>query len=569
MRKSIIFAIGLLICQLSTANDTTLSRVVTVERDFQPIIQSAGKINQRPTILQHELQLNPVVYSTYSDSLSIGYTVNPLRAADARFTPQAPLNGVLEGAIGHRNTHLLFGYQLLKDDYSLRLNANHDGYWGDDRLANTNLGIHYTQHFRGLDFYINAQGDADYWDYYVEMPYDTFGIINWEAGNSIVWEANANIGVVSTKKKALQYRIQTGYSAIGRISCVEHLINSHMDLCWSNNRHAAGVKAQVKNNLYEEAVYSEEQLDQIFPIPNYIPHSRHALRINPFYEYSYKNIRIHAGVHMDMNIDPFIGDNQWLSKTNKLGFAPSPDIQINWHTKDNIFHAYATVTGSYGTAMMDEKLEYNLFSWPAKETDHIAHYTPVDATIGVKMRLIEPFLLDIYGGYALQLGQYSTYTTIFEDLRWCKAISTDYYIALNSYQQWKLGASLHYHYRDIIEFNAIGNYYFFRPTGDTTPLHAAYDRPNWDINARLDVHIDSKWSVYSDNQFAGSRWANTSQGDKKLDPIVSLNVGGQYAINRWLVTYLQVNNYLNRKHDIWYGFKSQGFHFLAGVRWKF
>ena len=46
MRKSMILLVAtylLSICPLSMAqNDTTLKRVVTVERDFQPVIQNAG-----------------------------------------------------------------------------------------------------------------------------------------------------------------------------------------------------------------------------------------------------------------------------------------------------------------------------------------------------------------------------------------------------------------------------------------------------------------------------------------------------------------------------------------------
>lgn len=572
MKKSIILflVIGQLSFQsLIAQSDTTISRVVTVERDFQPVIQNAGKINQRPEIISHEIPLNPVVYSTYSDTLSIGNNLNTMRAAEVRFVSQTPLQGVLEAAGGYRNTHLRLGYQVHKKDYQLRLNANHDGYWGADRSANANAGINYTQHFSEVDLYVNTKGDIDYWNYYVKMPYDTFGIITWDAGNRIVWDANANIGIVSTNKKNFQYRIQTGYSAIGQMYDVEHIINSHLDLGWSDGHHSAGIKAQVKNNLYKETVYAEGEYDSDFPDYTYIQHSRHALRMNPFYEYRNKSIHVRAGVHIDINIDPFIGDNKWLSNMDKLGFAPSPDIQINWHTKDNIFHAYAHATGSYGTAMIDEKLEYNRFGWYAGETNYIAHYTPVDATIGIKLRPINTFLLDIHGGYALQLGQYNTYTNVFEEHKYLNAISTDYYLNLNSYQEWKIGASLHYHYRDIIELNAAGNYYFFRPIEPNNPQPVAYDRPNWDAQLRLDVHINSKWSLYSENQFAGSRLALTNQGDKTLAPIILLNVGGQYAINRWLFVYAQLNDYLNRKHDIFYGYKSQGIHFLLGVKWQF
>ena len=560
--------------------DTTINRVVTVERDFQPVIQSAGKIDQRPIILQPDLQLNPVVYSTYSTPLAVGHNIHPLQVAETKFTPQAPLNGVLEGAIGHRNTHLLFGYQLHKKKNDLNLYANHDAYWGKpglvkDAQSNSTIGLDYTYHFRNLDFYTNIAGNVAHWDYYTPTSRTSYGKICLGSGRGLLWDVQANMGIQSTSNNAFQYRIQTGYVAMGEWNQVDHIINTHIDFKWTNHTHASGINIQVKNNFYSETVWATDDMNEPFFHWNYIPHNRHALRVEPFYEYSNNNFQLHAGVNLDMNIDPFIGSNQWLSKTDNLGFAPSPNIQVAWHTKDNLFHLYANAVGSYGTAMRDEKLLYNRFHFLEKENQYVAPYTPIDATIGFKLRPLKSLLIDIYGGYAW-MGQYATSVDI-RQYPIMNATAMDYLIAQQDYQQWKVGGALHYHYRDIVELNVHGNYYFFKRTEPlqpgiiepTDPQQIAYDRPNWDLKARVDVHIDSKWSIYSDNYFAGSRWAYTSEGDKQIKPIISLNIGGQYAINRWLLVYLQLNDYLNRKDEIFYGFQSQGIHFLAGVRWQF
>ena len=179
-------------------SDTTINRSVTVERDFQPVIQSAGKINQRPTIITPEIQLTPVVYSTYSTPLSIHYNINQLPAVQTNFTPQEPLNGILEGAVGYRNTHLLFGYQIhQKKKMSLNLYANHDAYWGKDALSQSKLGMIVTRHFSGADLYFGVQGNNDY------STYPSLGSLT-------LWNANAKIGLRSTGKSAVQYLVQTG-----------------------------------------------------------------------------------------------------------------------------------------------------------------------------------------------------------------------------------------------------------------------------------------------------------------------------------------------------------------------
>ncbi len=541
MKKSIILflVIGQLSFQsLMAQSDTTISRVVTVERDFQPVIQNAGKINQRPAIISHEIPLNPVVYSTYSDTLSIGNNLNPMRAAEVRFVSQTPLQGVLEAAGGYRNTHFMFGYQIhQKKKMSLDLYANHDAYWGKDALSESQLGMQVTRHFSQADFYFGIEGQSDAYAY---QPW-----FNWQT----LWNANAKIGVKSTGKSPIQYRIQTGYTAfIATDWAVEHHAKSHLDLYWTNKTHSAGVNAYVQNSFYT-------------PLDTTLTTSpRHAIRVEPFYEFASKHVRLHVGVNVDMNI----GTGELLSNINNISFAPSPNVKFEWNMMDNIFHVYAHATGHYGLGSLEEYMSYNRYlnireglAWQMPRD-----YTPVDVQVGFKIRPTKTLLIDIYGGYAYMQNACNMQTIFQED-------AMNYKLWQSSFQRWKAGASLHYHYRDIIELNAAGNYYFFRPIEPNNPQPVAYDRPNWDAQLRLDVHINSKWSLYSENQFAGSRLALTNQGDKTLAPIILLNVGGQYAINRWLFVYAQLNDYLNRKHDIFYGYKSQGIHFLLGVKWQF
>jgi hypothetical protein len=549
MRNSIILFIAIWLLsiannqELIAQNDTTLSRTVTVERDFQPVIQSAGKINQRPAIITHELQLNPVVYSTYSEPLSIGYNVNQLSAAETRFIPQAPLNGIIQAATGHRNTHFLFNYHIHhQKKMSLNIYANHDAYWGKDALSQSKLDMLVTRHFSKADLYFEIEGRNDA---YTLFP---FHLDTWQTH----WNVAATIGVCSTSKSAIQYRVQTGYNAFLVSEWgAEHSFRSHLDIWWTHQQHSAGVKAYLQNSFYTTQQNGPQ-----------LPSTRHNIRVEPFYEYKNQHIRLHAGVNIDMNV----GTGKLLSNIENLSFAPSPNVQFEWNMMNNIFHIYANATGHYGLGTTEEYLGYNRylniqqgFAWQTPRD-----YTPIDVQVGFKIRPAKTLLIDIYGGYAYL----SRTCNMHAEERYDNQGLAYYSLWLSDIQRWKLGASLHYHYRDILELNATGNYYFW------TSEQPIYDRPNWDIKARLDIHIDSKWSIYSENYFAGSRMAfvRTYPGDAtafELRPIISLNIGGQYAINRWLLVYLQLNDYLNRKNDIFYGYQSQGIHFLAGIKWKF
>jgi hypothetical protein len=546
MRKTILIIL-VVICSIALhAQDSTFNRVVTVERDYQPDIEQATKIKLRPAVLTKEVEPNPVIYSTYSTPLSVEYNLHPLQAAKVSFVPQPILNGVIEGAVGHRNTHLLFGYRINhKKKMSLDLYANHDAYWGKDALSNSKLGMQVNRHFSGADLYLGVEGANEYFSYY-GRNFDG-GIIatNTPIPNQSLWNVNAKIGLRSTNDNAVQYRIQTGYNAfIVPNYTIEHQVRSFLDVAWSNDNHGAGVHVFVQNSLRNDTT----------------GWNRHALRVEPFYSFKNQHIRLHVGVNIDLNI----GTGQQLSTMENIAFAPSPNIKFEWNMMDNIFHLYADAKGAMGIGSLDEYLSYNRYLniQEGIRFQSPRAYTPVDAQLGFKIRPIKTMLLDIYGGYAYMLNACHMMAHVDAANPYA---AQDFILQLANYQRWKVGASLHYHYRDIIELNASGNYYIWKAADGVT----VYDRPSWDAHARLDVHIDSKWSVYSDNYFAGGYKVATTIGDKDLRPTISLNVGGQYSVNNWLHVYLQLNNYLNRKNDIFYGYQSQGCHFLLGVKYKF
>lgn len=528
---------------VAQAQDTVFNRVVTVERDYQPEIEQTQAITTTPTFIQYTPQLNPVVYSTYSNPLSIGYNLHALPASSTKFSTPTPFNGVIEGALGYRNTHMLFAYQINhKKKMSLDLYANHDAYWGKDALAQSILGMQATRHFSGADFYFGLEGQNEAFAYQLDSTaYKAF--FPWRT----FWNAQTKIGVQSTKKDGILYRIQTGYNAFFATNhAIEHQVRSYLDFAWKADYHKAGINASVLNAFY--TITDTTFTASIAP--------RHAIHLEPFYEFHSKNIRLHAGVNLDINL----GNGQLLSGAEDISFAPSPNVEFEWHMMDNVFHLYANAHGYFDNGSLQEFTSYNRYLnlHQGLTLQQPRNYTPIDAQLGFKIRPIATMLIDIYGGYAYMMNAYNM-KAILNDAN----VITDYHLWFTNYQRWKVGASMHYHYRDILELNVAGNYYFW------TAEQPIYDRPNWDIKARLDVHIDSKWSIYSDNYFAGSRLAHTTQGDQTLAPIISLNIGGQYAVNRWLVAYLQLNDYLHRRSEYFYGYHSQGIHFLAGVKFKF
>ena len=105
MKRIILIAnCTLLIVHCAFSQDTTLTRNVTVEREFQPIVQSAGKINVRPKVQETTLPAAEVVYSDYNAALSPAFNTNSLLSQPMRFTTPHQYNGYVRGGLGHTNT---------------------------------------------------------------------------------------------------------------------------------------------------------------------------------------------------------------------------------------------------------------------------------------------------------------------------------------------------------------------------------------------------------------------------------------------------------------------------------
>lgn len=550
-----------------TATDSTLTRVVTVERDYQPGVQHATKQNQYPAIIQEEITPNPVIYSTYSEALPVGFNLHALPAAETHFTALPSTQGVVDGAVGHRNTHFRFGYRIAeKKKMSLDLFANHDALWGRQTLSNSQLGLQLTRHFSACELYFGVDGNNEYFSRYGRY-FDGNNALTVASASQMkpddwqsTWLVNTRIGIRSRGNVPVRYDLSTGYSAyILPNIATEHQVRTRLNSVWAaTDKHSAGLNAYVQNNLYSLTDGGHT-------------HARHAFRLEPFYAYTNSTFRIHTGVNFDFNL----GTGEMMSVRSDISFAPSPNVSFEWFLMKDILDLYGTAQGTYGTGTLLEFMQTNRYMDynACLISNHVDDYTPADIQLGFKIHPMATMLLDIYASYAYQKNQLLLVapTVSFNQH------NPDSYLGFcySDWQRWKVGAKLHYHWRDIIDIHLSGNYYHWicqRIEADAVP-YAVYDRPMWDASLRMDVHIDSKWSIYSDNSFVGSRKAFTMaegvNATAMLKPIISLNLGASYAVNRWLSTYVQLNNYLNRHNDIYYGYQSQGFHFLIGIKYLF
>ena len=599
--KSLVFLgfLGFLVPAAQAQQDSALNRSVTVERDFQPVIQAAGKVSTKPAVVETTIEPAPIEYSDYTAHVQPGTTFHPLLSQPTRFEAGKQYNGYVRGAIGHPNTLFDFGYHLNDGKKSiLDVYAHHKAEWGLATLSKTKVGLNFTHNFSNCDLYFGLNGgNIFYYKYGHFYDYSqTFGI--WEKNKiayanrpatlddkdkTSLWTAEAYIGVKANAKQDVQWQVQTGYMIFAKPGAVaEHQLRTKGGFDWHESEHHVGTNVYVQNNFIQLGSLATAIPDSLYS------NNRHNFRIEPYYAYEGKRVRVHVGVNLDLNYGLNNG-HQHLSNVENLSFAPSPHINLEAQIAKQWLTIYADVTGELGAGSLQHYMEENRYSLIHAGIVHpCAVYTPVDAELGFHIRPYRDLLIEIHGGYAYMMDEDYMIATVDTNTVGVHSLTTmkrpvgDFVHEHTNYQRGKVGGQLNYHLQDIVRINLDGNYYFWK--GDTT----VYDRPNWEVGLRVDGRIDEHWSIYSDNYFAGSRLTLCSDGNEvRLKPIIELNAGVQYEMvvgkqvksegnatlrpvqKPNLMLFLQINNWLHCKNEYFYGYRSQGINFLLGATYRF
>lgn len=598
------------------ATDTTFNRSVTVERDFQPVIQAAGKVSTRPAVVETTIEATPVEYSDYTADVTPGTQFNPLLSQPTRFGSGEKYNGLLRGALGHPNTLFDFTYHLDDGKKSvLDVYAHHKGLWGLRAKSKSELGFEFKHLFSACDLYFGVEGTNTYlhkyghfYDYQqVGTGYKNHYLENYTIGANDkvnLWTAEAFVGVKSNAKQDTKYKVQTGYLLFAIPELVnEHQLRTELSFDWGENGHHIGAEVYMQNNFRQL-----KALAATIDPSRY--NSLHNFRIEPYYAYKSKRVQLHLGINLDMNVGR--GQNN-LSGVENLSFAPSPHVHLEAQIAKQWLTIYADAKGSHGIGSLQAHMNNPFRLMEAGIiSHHVASYTPIDAELGFHIRPHRDLMIEIHGGYAHMLNQSTLIASVDNNVVY-KSLNLglqagDFSYTYSDYSRGKIGGQINYHYKDIIRINLYGDYFFWNALRHESnsyiynqpcealvgmlsdSIHNVYDRANWEIGLRIDGRIDEHWSLYSDNYFAGSRMALAVNGEHKLKPTIEMDLGVQYEM--WvgkpakalvedkgvmvrpqpkpnLALFLQLNNFIHRKNDIYYGYQSEGIHFLLGATFKF
>src|ERR1035437_3488925 len=166
-----------------SAQDTIINRSVSVEREYRPVIQDAGKINSVPKILEPNVLKTTAKFSDFNLPLDAGFNIHTLPAAEVITDKPANKEGYARIGIGnYLNTLADFAYPVINEtNMRLDFSFNHLGTFEPRRMhTTTRAALSYDVIFKTFDLYAGLGGGHEYFKYY-GSNFNSDGIVDLNA----------------------------------------------------------------------------------------------------------------------------------------------------------------------------------------------------------------------------------------------------------------------------------------------------------------------------------------------------------------------------------------------------
>ncbi len=571
MRKiyTIIAALTLSAGLFAQTQDSLLKRQMELEREFNPTLLDADKINSLPALREPTVQKANTNYSTWA-----GRIAPPLEIALPRpgnimtEIPYSMKRGFLFFNAGnYANLNGGLGYRLVENEKHnlaftfLHSSTNSDINYvqedsdpaGNNASMMDNLGklsynhlaetVKLNMHLSYLHSMFNYYGNTFSNTRFFDNEKNSLGVLN------------ARVGLESVENDVLNYKGFIDFNNFNT-KMSDDLVYNWM----KGNQIHAGVgfdkpfggttsnKIGVDGSIFT-AIYNGD-------VSNYF-----LINASPYISFS--GLNRHAKLGADILFQ--------TTGNTKIRVVPNVDLQLGFTEYSSV---YATIRGGFDhntlLDMMDESRYFMTYE-PVKPS-----FSHIDLEAGFKIGELSGFRFDIFGGYRKTEDEH------FLVLNGQDIIGGDVLGPFTESLKPIYGTLSHSFIGGMIQSNIWSplnialrlkkNFY------DATEIMSnnieindpmAYNKPGFETDMRATLEIVSNLKLTLNYYFAGDRWTYFNNSNIKMDNINDLNLGGVYEISDSFSLNVKANNILSQKYDIWYGYPAQGINVAGGFTFKF
>lgn len=565
----------------ASATDTTIKRNIEVVRDYTPVIKEAGKINTMPELKDVNTKKIEIDYkvwtSTYKPKTNIIPSLDFALASqeETKYSREGYLRlgaGNYKSFLGelytpiYRSEVSLFDFYLKhnssfgditlqKDNYSdLSNDVLSKGLYNDNKAR-----VSFLRSIRIRE--ISAFGEFGYnrFNYYglnkqmigfseenkdaEEPKYESDSLKNSHLTAALNFRFRSKDYI-----DAWKYDLQTNWRLLKTYYDVaENTIFTDCSASYRMQESILSLKFQMYNVFVSTPEDGGYDFSKAENFGNFT-----VLKFNPYYTFINNIGKLNLGLKASFGI----------SQGKKIAF--SPDITGQVKVIDNIWYVYAGVTGDYKVNTLRSLANENIYISPNARPEDT--YIPLDIYLGTKLNIGNSVNTDIHVGYKIVNNQYF-YVNSSDSTRNTFDVVYDKNVG-----QFNCGASVNYNFREKVDFS-------FKIAYNKWSLEKqaeAWMLPSIEMGAGIS-YVPTDYLRFSINyDLEGGRKAKIGV-DKETKKAIStdlknvsdLSIGANYKVMSFLDVFARFNNILNQRSEIWYGYPSQGFNFLAGVTLTF
>ncbi|HRZ96959.1 MAG TPA: hypothetical protein P5084_05345 [Paludibacter sp.] len=572
----------------ATANaQTTIpnDKNVTVEREYKPVIQDAGKINSVPEVLDPNVTKQAAKYSEINLPMTVGQNIQPIPAAELELQRRRnarPAFVRLGMGNGLNSMADIFLPVISKEDILLDLKLNHLGTFGTKAHSNSNMSLTLDKYYKNADIYAGIGLGHEYLKYYGKnYNYGSAGgdisevnlstvATNYgnesfteqdlvrinrtaqsfklnEIANSpssdVFWRFNTFFGVRSLPNTSkIMYNAEVKFKSFdSKNGLTENIIHSKAGLNSQNGSHRVGVDFELINLLYKSdnaAVLNFWDAYSVFVM-------------NPYYSLELANFNLRLGVKSS------------FSFIHGRAFNPSPDIHAEWRVVPKLVALYAGASGEYKVNSLNEMFTENRYLYSdlrVKDT-----YTPFNFYGGIKLKPVYNLLIDGYINYQMIDNQYffvnKEYASTTVPGQDSVIFTNKFNVTYSGASLLKVGLRANYNIFNFINVELKGAYNNWTVNSEDF----AWNKPVYEASFSTDIKITNNFNVSGNVFVEGERFAKFGDKTMKMSPIVDVNLAASYSYSNWFTLFAKANNLLNSHYQHFYGYEVQGINVLAGV----
>jgi hypothetical protein len=579
-------------------NNPDLQRELNLEKEYNPTLRDANKINQLPEIKEPEASETKIEFSSYTLDQNIPpYLLRLKSKTYFQNFSSSNKKGYLDlGISSIMNIDGDIGYQIIDlpadrlDIFGSHRSANskvsflqQSSYVNgkEKMIINDNLiGFDYMHRFKKSKLSADAQYTSSGFNYYgLPIIHTVSSTPSFDDTNNFeqsTEKQNNNLirlhlGLTSVNRRDVDYKAHFFYTLFkqkyGELTeqkgKAENRLMADIDMhAHFNSISGIGVRSIVKNYSYSVPANWNVNNDTIFFDKNHGNYNYTVFSFNPYLTFEGIYWKTYLGV----------GINLQTGRIKKLFITPG--VQFQYRPSD-AFLLYLSAEGG-----LNDNCNYNLYYENRYVSPLYRIYdskTLSDITFGIDFSPLPNLGVHLFAGYKWIADEHFFIHTNVSNM------NNQYFMSQKIIPQYadaetlKIGGAFRYSYRDIFDLSlkmlynqwnvkklsllVIPDYYTlgaWNKPDFTSDLNVGFKIPMIPFRMDATYHLET-----------GRKALPEDNNPVDMKNVSFLNVQGNCTLNEYVSVFVKVNNVFFQKYDLWYGYPAQKFNLMGGINLKF